>query len=350
LLRGVTATDTCGACHGGQVGPSQGANVLAELNKISRHGNPNPTPVVPTKLRAAEVNTSSVDCSSCHEPHTMQSGIASAPLISPKLGEVSGENASGAPIPKANYNYEVCFKCHAENSTVRQRVSRQIEQTNTRLEFAPSAVSFHPIEVQGKNQDVPSLTPGLTTGSMIYCVDCHASETSTASGGGTGPNGPHGSNIAPLLNAGYEMTDGSGESAVAYALCYRCHERSSILSDQSFVGHQRHIVNDRTPCSVCHDAHGISSAQGNATNNGKLINFDVGVVQPDPATGRLEYRSTGPRMGACYLSCHGVAHSPKTYPGGALAPANPVQVRQPLDVQRRATPQPNAKPKPRGLK
>jgi hypothetical protein len=63
-------------------------------------------------------------------------------------------------------------------------------------------------------------------------------------------------------------------------------------------------------------------------NHAHLINFDVGVVRPDPATGRLEYQTTGDRSGACYLTCHGVAHSPKSYPadagGGLLAPAGKV--------------------------
>jgi len=140
-------------------------------------------------------------------------------------------------------------------------------------------------------------------------------------------------------------------------MCYRCHERSSILSDQSFVGHQRHIVNDRTPCSVCHDAHGISSAQGNATNNSKLINFDISVVQPDPVSGRMEYRSLGPRMGECFLSCHGVAHSPLAYPGGVLNPNPlpgpnpnplPTPTTQPQLKIRRALP--TSKPVPRGLR
>jgi hypothetical protein len=181
------------------------------------------------------------------------------------------------------------------------------------LEFVPSAVSFHPVTSPGRGRDVPSLIPGLTTSSLIYCTDCHNSDTGKKSGGG-GPDGPHGSNTPPLLITSYDTIDGSGESSVAYALCYRCHERSSILSNVSFSSHRQHIVNDRTPCSVCHDAHGISSVQGTTTSNAHLINFDTTVVFADPVTRRLEYRSTGPRSGQCYLLCHGKDHSGRRYP------------------------------------
>jgi hypothetical protein len=117
-----------------------------------------------------------------------------------------------------------------------------------------------------------------------------------------------------LLIANYDTFDGSSESTMAYALCYRCHERSSILGNQSFSQHSDHIVNDRTPCAVCHDAHGISSAQGSMRQNEHLINFDTTVVFPDPITKRLEYDSLGPRIGKCYLMCHGKDHSGARYP------------------------------------
>ena len=66
-------------------------------------------------------------------------GSAAAPVISPQLGSVSGENLSGAATPHAQFNYEVCFKCHAEQNAVQLFVNRQIAQVNTRLQFSPSA-------------------------------------------------------------------------------------------------------------------------------------------------------------------------------------------------------------------
>jgi hypothetical protein len=122
----------------------------------------------------------------------------------------------------------------------------------------------------------------------------------------------HGSGNPGLLIARYETADSTAESATAYALCYRCHNRASILANQTFK-HQEHVVTANAPCAACHDGHGIASVQGTVTNNSHLINFSSSIVQTDPVTGRLEYQSTGARTGTCYLLCHGVAHSPKSY-------------------------------------
>jgi predicted CXXCH cytochrome family protein len=304
LLRGRTVRDTCTTCHSGDPARPRGANVAAELNKLSRHDT-NPSVAVRSHAPA------DVTCNDCHEPHTMQTGTAAAPALSPRLGAIDGVNASGVSIPRAQYQYEVCFKCHTSVSAVDPVVTRQVTQKDTRLEFEPSAVSAHPVEVAGRNSDVPSLRPGLTTGSLIYCTDCHASDAGTMTGAAAGP---HGSNVRPLLRFTYDTADNTPETAGTYALCYSCHERASILSNSSFSGHSRHVVNARTPCSACHDAHGISSAQGSAMNHSHLMNFDTSIVRPDPVTGRLEFVDTGSRSGTCYLSCHGVPHSPKTYP------------------------------------
>ncbi len=304
LLTGQTVSATCLSCHSGQAARPAGANIAADLNKLSRHDT-NPSVRIPP-------TPADVTCNDCHEPHTMQAMTAQPPFISPRLGQVAGLNASGAVIPRAQYEFEVCFKCHAAGAATPARISRQVSQTDTRLEFSPSAISFHPVEAHGKSTDVPSLRPPMTTSSLIYCTSCHASD-SGKSAGGAGAAGAHGSNVVPLLLSRYDTVDFTSESANAYALCYRCHDRSSILANQSFRYHKKHVVGARTPCSVCHDAHGISSAQGTATRNAHLINFDIGVVQPDPVTHRLEYVSQGPRRGACYLTCHGKRHSPKSY-------------------------------------
>ena len=188
-------------------------------------------------------------------------------------------------------------------------LSRQIAQTSTARQFDPSNPSFHPVVAAGRNGDVPSLRSGWTEGSLVLCSDCHGSDTSRKAGG-SGPNGVHGSNYPGLLLGRYETIDDTPESSAAYALCYRCHERDGydgILSDRSFP-HSTHVVDSRTPCSVCHDPHGISSAQGNRINNSHLINFDTSVVQPDPF-GRMEFVDQGRFSGSCNLTCHGVVHS-----------------------------------------
>jgi predicted CXXCH cytochrome family protein len=324
LLRGATVRDACARCHSGQVassGTEQGQNVLADFLKMSNHDRPGP--IDPTKVVKSQSN-----CNDCHGSHTMGVGSASAPNIPPNLGAVAGITLAGALVPRAQFEYEVCFKCHSGatggTSTLRPpSVTRQVTQADVRLQFAPSAVSFHPVAAPGKNTDVPSLIPTLTATSMIYCADCHASDT--ASVPGTGVKGPHGSNVSPLLSGEYARMDNVAESPATYALCYKCHERTSILANESFTGHARHVVDHKTNCSVCHDAHGIASAQANPANHAHLINFDTSVVQRDRVTQRLEYITTGPRAGSCYLTCRNVDHSPKSYPAdtagaGGVAP------------------------------
>ena len=181
-----------------------------------------------------------------------------------------------------------------------------------RREFDPGNPSFHPVAAPGRNPFVPSLIPPLTTASIIRCTDCHNND------GAGGPRGPHGSDYQALLELEYVTDDPNPESAAAYALCYKCHDRISILSNESFSLHSRHITGggggagsdggglpQDTPCSVCHDPHGVSRV---GTHSGeKLINFDIDVVEPNNA-GELYYASSGMFSGSCSLRCHGKEH------------------------------------------
>jgi len=220
---------------------------------------------------------------------------------------VSGVTASGSSTENVQYEYEVCFKCHADNpNRPHSTITRQITQTNTRLEFDTSAFSFHPVVAPGVNQNVPSLKPPMTVATMIYCTDCHNSDSAS------GAKGPHGSSYPNLLAYRYDTSDYTQESSYSYQLCYRCHSRNSILNNESFTKHAEHLQK-QIPCSACHDAHGISSVQGTLMNNTHLINFDTTIVRPEPSTGRLEFEDTGIFHGRCYLQCHGKTHSPQEY-------------------------------------
>ena len=305
LLKAAKPTDTCLACHSGGTASPQGPNIAADIAKASNHD---------TGMSADQANPipNHASCFHCHEPHTMRTASASPPAVPPALGTISGINAAGGSIPAAAYQYEVCFKCHADQAAIAPIVTRQIVQANTRLEFAPSAISYHPVEAAGKNNNVPSLKAPYTTASIIYCSDCHNSNTSKLAGG-TGPNGVHGSAFRPLLVANYNTTDNISESASQYALCYRCHNRTAFINEGGpFRYHKKHIVDKKTPCSVCHDAHGISSSQGTATRNARLINFNTAVVRAS-SSGLLYYESTGTNRGRCYLTCHSKNHNPLSY-------------------------------------
>lgn len=318
LLRFRREEDNCLNCHSGAVADF---NIAAEIGKRSGHdprqrrGLHDPTEDPFTMRRHAE-------CVDCHNPHAVEhnaigpvAGTFGALVKGPLLG-ASGVTLTGRSVERARFGYEVCFKCHADGvHRPRIRTRREVAQTNTRLEFLTSNPSFHPVAGPRRNTDVVSLLAPLRVGSVITCIDCHNSDNSRFAGG-TGPNGPHGSVNAPLLVRNYTTTDSTTESAAAYALCYGCHSRTSILGDASFNRHRLHIVNVRAPCGVCHDAHGVYRGQGNARNHGSLINFDLSVVSPatTPAGPRLEYVDTGRMSGNCTLQCHGANHVGSTYP------------------------------------
>jgi predicted CXXCH cytochrome family protein len=303
LLRGHNVVETCLACHDG--GFHGAANIANDLGKPSIHE-------TYSQVDPPDPQYMHTSCTSCHDPHSMHAGSAEPPLVHPNMGAIDGVNASGSPVTVASYEYEVCFKCHADQQAVQPFIQRLAPANNTRQQFSPGAISYHPVEAPGRSSDVPSLRPGWTTSSLVQCSDCHGSNSGSA-GGGSGPDGVHGSMFSPLLVARYDTSDYTTESAGAYALCYQCHDRTSILGDESFPMHDKHIRDERTPCSACHTGHGIASGQGTTTANSHLINFDTAIVFPNGA-GRLEFRDTGSRSGECFLSCHGENHDPESYP------------------------------------
>jgi predicted CXXCH cytochrome family protein len=308
LLNTATEEGTCLNCHNGNVAAK---NISAELAKASTHAVAQTTGIHDPS-EPATINNRHVECSDCHNPHgTKATGTAPAgPLTGTR-----GVSITGTEVNPVTREEEVCFRCHADSTGMpSSRTPRQIAQTNTRLEFSTTSPSFHPIAGPGKNTSVPSLIAPLTTASTITCTSCHNNNAGPGAAG-TGPNGPHGSTFSPLLERQYVVTNNTSESAANYALCYKCHNRTAIIGNGtgSFREHNLHIVGQRTPCNVCHDPHGISSTQGNATNNAKLINFDTSVVTAVSATVPIRYVVTGVNRGSCYLVCHGQTHNPYTY-------------------------------------
>ncbi len=200
--------------------------------------------------------------------------------------------------------YELCYRCHSESANLPGA------STDKHLEFKVNNPSYHPVEGEGKNTYVISLKEPYVAKkekagdvSIITCSDCHGSDDSS------GPRGPHGSNFPGLLKSNYEMDDERPESDYAYALCYKCHDRTSILNNESFPYHAQHIQGEigrqeGTSCFTCHDAHGSAQYQ-------HLIRFNEDVVSEN-ANGELKYDAQGysARHGSCFLNCHGVEHDP----------------------------------------
>lgn len=324
LLRFRREEENCLNCHSGGVART---NLESEFRKRSAHpirlstGRHDPVEDPRTMPRH-------VECADCHNPHAVAADTSARirgfrqtystlPVtVSPANRFVSGTDSGGRNVSQARFEYEICLKCHAETLTAfrRPEIVRQIQQTNTRLEFQTGNPSFHPVFGPRRNSEVVSLTSPLRVGDVIACTDCHNSD-SAAKNFWDGASGPHGSVYEPLLVENYSTGEFVIESPQAYALCYRCHQRESILGDESFPLHNVHILRGRSSCASCHDAHGISRTQGNAAAHGHLINFDLTVVRPTAgvSASRVEFVDLGVQRGSCTLTCHGVTHVNFTY-------------------------------------
>ena len=317
---------TCDACHDGAVAT---VDVSADFQKAVTHPTYSVTPsahdAAESPLNPAatlpEVNAGAprhAECQDCHNPHAAFAQAASAPDVTGALKGTWGIDSAGLKRDPAVAEYEICYKCHADSANKPQPLGlpyppysrRQIVQFNTRLEFDPANPSHHAVEGPGANPDVPSLLAPYTTSSVIYCTACHNSDTGPAAGG-AGASGPHGSAYNHILERNLNVGDNNSGTNFAqmYALCFKCHNQTSILGDDSFPAHRRHVDNDNTSCVVCHDAHGISATQGNVTNNAHLINFDTSIVLPNN-DGILRFEDRGTFQGACYLRCHNKNHDP----------------------------------------
>lgn len=330
---------TCGGtgsqCHGTT---GIGRNIQGEFAKTYVHPTYSVTPSVhdaaesPTNgaLRLPEVSTAAprhAECADCHNPHASYALATTGAKGSGIVAGVWGINTSGTLVlptgtPPSVDEYEICYKCHADSANKPQGAggpyppypNRVALEWNKRLQFDPSAPSFHPIAARARATTAPSLKAPWSLTSVIRCTDCHDNDTGpNAPTPGSGPSGPHGSNYKHLLAGRYDMDNqNTTESAAAYALCYKCHDRTIVLSNASCREHDRHIRGESASCSLCHDAHGISAAQGNVTNNAHLINFDRRFVTPS-STGILRWEQTTPGHGRCYLRCHGENHNPESY-------------------------------------
>jgi len=323
-----TPAASVAAAPGGAGSASTGrADISGQMRKLSAHRE---TPgMVQPALRGrrglAQRGTFSVDCVDCHNPHVANEVKTEAPYVSGMLQGVTGVDRNGAELPLAKYEYEVCFKCHADYNRDLVYIPRVVNVTNTRLAFDTANPSYHPVVGMGRNLNIPSipstLDPTLSPTQLILCTSCHADDAG-------GSRGPHGSSFPPILKERYETADNTPESYDNYALCYRCHDRSSILSDASFKkktlrttasggGHSGHL-SAGIPCSACHDPHGVNDVRvvgvGGTGSHTHLINFDVRTVLPLPGAPFPVFNETATFSGSCSLVCHGVAHDNLSYP------------------------------------
>ena len=234
------------------------------------------------------------ECVDCHEPHRRR--------LAGRVGmrDVAGYSLSGQYLETSMSEYEICLKCHADRAGF-DRSEHRLQE-----EFALDGRSQHPVTRSARGEKLPSLNRVVGQGASMRCSDCHTSDDSSA------PRGPHGSSYRFLLSGNYLLDPVAEESALAYEFCYSCHDRASILADDSFPLHRLHIEGDPlagrpgTSCYTCHASHGSPKYP-------HLLRFHPGAVSRDPGTGLVRYVQTAPGSGQCWLSCHGVDHGPEDY-------------------------------------
>ncbi len=346
-------TQNCITCHNGNsnITPSV-ANVYAEFSKMSYH----PYPSYPAGNDAHDTaeaillnNNRHATCADCHNPHGGQqvTTFTPPPLIRPSQTGANGISAGDGitPVSPAQNQYENCLRCHGTSTGKPSTskfgylpvwyVSNPADPGNIIPQFAATASSSHPVtHTSSSTYPQPSLLPYMSKldgisqarqmGTQIFCTDCHNSDDNREFGG-VGPNGPHGSKWAHLLERRYEFSraPGPGQRITnlypnpdltvngPYAMCGKCHDLAgNIIHNTSWSQHSIHI-NAGFTCSTCHTAHGIAGRNGNVSGD-RLVNFDLNVVAPNGGM-PISYNGS---TNTCALVCHEMAHNPN----GTVAP------------------------------
>ena len=338
LLRGANEQD-CSNCHNGgnNVAP-QLLNVYAEFSKI---GHPFPSAKNAHDPSEANVlnNNRHATCSDCHNSHAAKqtATFTPPPAVRPSQTAVSGVSSTdgiSAVNPAVN-GYENCLRCHGTSAGkavnplygyLPARVVFSGDLLNVIPQFALTSTSSHPV-LHARTSTLPQpslltnmlqldgITPGRAMGTQNLCTDCHNSDDNREFGG-LGPNGPHGSRWTHILERRYEISSTSAPGALIgnlfptpdlsvngpYAMCAKCHDLNSVISNTSFTEHARHI-NDGFSCSTCHTAHGMGGINASITGE-RLVNFDANVAGMN-GTNPISYNHA---TNTCSLVCHQHTH------------------------------------------
>lgn len=333
---------TCFRCHNGSVTEF---NIQAETQKFYRHPIERPSAGVHDAAKRESIHNTPLhaECEDCHNPHATRDDVpmisfnpgnpsdlnhTEAPFANGIIAGVTGLDINGQPKAEAEYEYEVCLKCHGvpgKSSCDNRRcttastyqLSRQDNVYNLREKIDsgnPSLISYHPIASNNpaNNDEVPSLRfdiPLNRSSSQIYCGDCHSGESSPAAGS-NGPAGPHGSRYESILALNYDIARSGPRAA---QLCLKCHDEGSLFSNESFL-HREHVLDQGASCAACHDPHGSAIYP-------HLINFMSSSSASGPTkeiSGNSTYSEptwidNGQYSGSCYLSCHGSVHDGLEY-------------------------------------
>jgi nitrate reductase cytochrome c-type subunit len=361
------ATQNCITCHnGGSNLTPVIPNVYAEFAKV---GHPFPAGSNRHSQQESLVlnNDRHATCVDCHNPHaSQQTGSFASTAIRPSQHGTTGVSATdgSTEVNPAVDQYEVCLRCHG-TSTGKQvlavygyapvRATTSGDTLNLLPQFGIAARSSHPVTRESKSGlPQPSLlkymwnldgrTQGRLISTRILCTDCHNSDDNREFGG-TGPNGPHGSQFSHILERRYEFSQvapglppaaGPGSTILnllpsildsgaggPYSLCAKCHDLNNIVSNASFSKHALHI-NAGFSCSVCHTAHGMAANTSNVSGE-RMVDFDLKVVAENGTSRYLRSPISYNRgTNTCTLTCHNMSHNADgtvTPVAGVKAPA-----------------------------
>lgn len=369
-----TAHQACNNCHRGHKGVVATASMVAQ-GKVTK-GN--------------RANASDLVCLSCHEGLNVGTTLNAAPKLPPAGGEVSGHLKDRFSSRKADGYTRVvkvgskqvrltqaCGGCHDAHGKeagrlrtlafdTRGQVLDRRTQTVADLcfgchagpEAAPltgseadlgkfftrGVASSHTIGATAAGRpELPSLRTSTFQG-RLDCGSCHDNPDPS------GARGPHTSSNAALLKAPFgREKDLARLGERVNDLCYLCHDRRSIASNQSFAFHNQHLtgftqsssssskrsgaglaeasamlgirsardlrpgrggallpgLGEPATCATCHASHG-------SLRQAALIEFDRTVVIAS-SMGGVSFQQSGLGHGSCTLSCHGYDHVQTRY-------------------------------------
>lgn len=364
---------TCSACHKGHKGAAgMGMGGTAKAGRRDRSnapdqiclschegpylaGNPNAAPKLPPAggegsghlkgrfstrkaegyVRTVRVGASlirlSQECSGCHDPHGKERG---------RLRSTAFDTRGQVIERRTQFVADICFGCHAGTEAAPLSTS----DSDLGRFFTRGVASGHGIGATAAGRpELPSLRTSAFQG-RLDCVSCHDNPDPS------GARGPHSSPHASLLKAPFgREKDLPKLGGRANDLCYLCHDRQSIASNQSFAFHNQHltgftqagagtanrqgaslsaaaaVLGLRSPkdlrpgrsgaylpgygepatCATCHASHG-------SLRQAALIEFDKSVVSSS-SVGSATFQQSGLGHGTCTLTCHGYDHVQTRY-------------------------------------
>ncbi len=339
LIKATTVEELCLPCHESgkpafatdfapRLPALTGAEGSGHMNGRSNSRRVGPYARVVTSDKGQRVRLVQ-DCSACHDSHGRERG---------KLRKFGFDNRGQLLDRRPESVAEVCFGCHAGQEAALLRSAKpDLGQL-----FAKNVMSSHRIGATAAGRpELPSLRSGLLSGGLD-CTSCHNNPDAT------GARGPHASPYVSLLRAAYgREKDLPRLGDRVNDLCFVCHDKASILANQSFAFHAQHLngftatapnaprrsarleaqaalgirsVRDLRPgrgaafaagrgepttCATCHASHG-------SLRNAALVEFDASVVGPS-SLGAPVFQRTTLGHGTCTLSCHGYDHVQTRY-------------------------------------